>query len=128
MTRINVIPPNELCDQHLLAEHRELTRIPNYIVKKEGYVALSTLTSYTLGKGHVLFFRDKLLFLYLRYISLHQECLNRGFSVINKWPAEVKNYSHLWNNYQVTELDIMINKARIAERMPLKPRFTPHKK
>ncbi|HGJ5874346.1 MAG TPA: pyrimidine dimer DNA glycosylase/endonuclease V [Arsenophonus apicola] len=33
MTRINVIPPNELCDQHLLAEHRELTRIPNYNVK-----------------------------------------------------------------------------------------------
>lgn len=128
MTRINVIPPNELCDQHLLAEHRELTRIPNYIVKKEGHVALSTLTSYTLGKGHVLFFRDKLLFLYLRYTSLHQECLNRGFSVTNKWPAEVKNYSQLWNNYQVTELDIIINKARIAERMPLKPRFTPHKK
>ncbi|MDR5616196.1 pyrimidine dimer DNA glycosylase/endonuclease V [Arsenophonus sp.] len=128
MTRINVIPPSELCDQHLLAEHRELTRIPNYIVKKEGNVTLSTLTSYTLGKGHVIFFRDKLLFLHLRYTSLHQECLKRGFSVINKWPEEVRNYSHLWKNYQITELDIMINKARIDERMPLKPRFTPYKK
>lgn len=29
MTRINLVPPEELCDQHLLAEHRELTRIPN---------------------------------------------------------------------------------------------------
>ncbi|MFS1538871.1 MAG: pyrimidine dimer DNA glycosylase/endonuclease V [Candidatus Phlomobacter fragariae] len=128
MTRINVIPPKELCDQHLLAEHRELTRIPNYIVKKEGNVVLSTLTSYTLGKGHVIFFRDKLLFLYLRYTSLHQECLNRGFSVTNKWPEEVKNYSHLWKVYQVTELDIIINKARIYERMSLKSRFTPYKK
>ncbi|MDO4706203.1 MAG: hypothetical protein Q4A98_08385 [Comamonadaceae bacterium] len=26
MTRINLIPPAELCDQHLLAERRELTR------------------------------------------------------------------------------------------------------
>ncbi|WP_084023089.1 pyrimidine dimer DNA glycosylase/endonuclease V [Xenorhabdus hominickii] len=31
MTRINVILSSELCDQHLLAEHRELTRIPNDI-------------------------------------------------------------------------------------------------
>lgn len=128
MTRINVIPPNELCDQHLLAEHRELTRIPNHIVKKEGKVPLSTLTSYTLGKGHVTFFRDKLLFLYQRYKSLHQECLNRGSSVTNRWPASVKNYFHLWNNYKITEQDNTVNKTRINEKMPLKPRFTPKKK
>jgi hypothetical protein len=33
MTRINVVPVTELCDKHLLAEHRELKRIPNRIVK-----------------------------------------------------------------------------------------------
>ena len=33
MTRINLVPPAELCDQHLLAEHRELTRIPNAVAK-----------------------------------------------------------------------------------------------
>ena len=33
MTRINLVPPEELCDQHLLAEHRELTRIPNAVAK-----------------------------------------------------------------------------------------------
>ncbi|WP_200898215.1 pyrimidine dimer DNA glycosylase/endonuclease V [Xenorhabdus khoisanae] len=55
MTRINVILPSELCDQHLLAEHRELTRIPNDIVKKQGNVTLSALSAYTLGKGHVIF-------------------------------------------------------------------------
>jgi len=31
MTRINVVPVEELCDQHLFSEHRELTRIPNGI-------------------------------------------------------------------------------------------------
>ncbi|MFV9998078.1 MAG: pyrimidine dimer DNA glycosylase/endonuclease V [Arsenophonus endosymbiont of Dermacentor nuttalli] len=62
MTRINVIPPNELCDQHLLAEHRELTRIPNYIVKKKGNVTLSTLSSYTLGKGHDIFLETNYYF------------------------------------------------------------------
>ncbi len=33
MTRINLVPPSELCDQHLLAEYRELTRIPNLVAK-----------------------------------------------------------------------------------------------
>ena len=32
MTRINVVQVQELCDQHLLAEWRELTRIPNGVV------------------------------------------------------------------------------------------------
>ena len=34
MTRINVgIPPAELVNQHLIAEHREIKRIPNCIAK-----------------------------------------------------------------------------------------------
>jgi len=33
MTRINLIPVSELTDEHLLAEHRELKRIPNLIKK-----------------------------------------------------------------------------------------------
>jgi len=33
MTRINLVPPEELCDQHLLAELRELPRIPNAVLK-----------------------------------------------------------------------------------------------
>ncbi|WMY97235.1 MAG: pyrimidine dimer DNA glycosylase/endonuclease V [Arsenophonus sp.] len=128
MTRINVISPKKLCDQHLLSEHRELTRIPNYIMKKNGNVKLSNLKSYTLGKGHVIFFRNKLLFLYLRYIKLNEECINRGFLVKNRWPKEVKKFIHLWHDYQITNKDILINEKRIIEKMPLKPRFTKHLK
>lgn len=124
MTRINVIPPNELCDQHLLAEHRELTRIPNFIVKKKGNVNLSNEISYILGKNHVKFFRDKLLFLYRRYRDLHTECINRGMNVTYKWPEEAKQYTLLWNDYDVTYNDIYLNIKRILERMPSKPRYT----
>ena len=45
MTRINLVPPEELCDQHLLAEHRELTRIPNAVAK--GKYHLKGPVSYT---------------------------------------------------------------------------------
>ena len=61
MTRINIIPPAELCDQHLLAEHRELTRIPNLVAK--GKFSLEGQPSdYKLGTGHVKFFFDKMQF------------------------------------------------------------------
>ncbi|MGL4673814.1 MAG: pyrimidine dimer DNA glycosylase/endonuclease V [Wohlfahrtiimonas sp.] len=124
MTRINVILPSELCDQHLLAEHRELTRIPNDIVKREGKVPLSTESAYLLGAGHVTFFRNKLRFLKNRYDALHQECLDRGFNVVYKWPEQVSEYVALWQDYVVTEDDILLNQKRIQERMPENPRFT----
>lgn len=124
MTRINVIDPQKLCDQHLLAEHRELTRIPNDIVKRHGNVPLSTEKAYLLGTGHVTFFRDKLYFLKNRYDALHQECLKRGFNVGYRWPEEAAQFQNLWNNYLVTEQDIALNQTRIQERMPEIPRFT----
>lgn len=124
MTRINIIDPQALCDQHLLAEHRELTRIPNDIVKRSGQVPLSTQPAYLLGQGHVTFFRDKLLFLKNRYDALHQECLQRGFNVQYRWPDEAALFQDLWNDYTVTAQDIALNQLRIEERMPEKPRFT----
>lgn len=38
MTRINIVPVEKLYDQHLLAEHREIKRIPNVI--KQGKYSL----------------------------------------------------------------------------------------
>lgn len=54
MTRINVVPVEELCDQHLLAEHRELTRIPNAVARGR-FSLLGQPADYKLGEGHVRF-------------------------------------------------------------------------
>lgn len=54
MTRINLVPPEELCDQHLLAEHRELTRIPNAVAKGK-YHLKGQPAEYKLGKGMCVF-------------------------------------------------------------------------
>lgn len=123
MTRINVVDPSELVDQHLLAEHRELTRIPNDIVKRNGNVPLSKEPKYLLGAGHVTFFRDKLLFLKDRYDKLYNECIYRGFKVTYSWPDSVIMYKHLWNDYEPTLCDISLNRERLKERMPVKPRY-----
>lgn len=81
MTRINSgVKPIELADQMLLAEHREIKRIPNTI--KSGKAKISTEPlKFTLGKGHVVYFYNKLGYLKDRYLQLHKECIERGFNV-----------------------------------------------
>lgn len=126
MTRINLVPPTELCDQHLLAEHRELTRIPNAIAK--GKFSLDGQPKdYKLGEGHVRFFMNKLTFLKTRYDLLHEECLARGFKVQYFWTEDLPQDPRLWLDYQPTESALAINRERIALRMPEKPRFTERK-
>lgn len=74
MTRINLVDPSELCDQHLLAEHRELTRIPNAVARGR-FSLVGQPADYKLGEGHVRFFFDKLAFLQRCYAALHEECM-----------------------------------------------------
>ncbi|MFC2406287.1 MAG: pyrimidine dimer DNA glycosylase/endonuclease V [Cardiobacterium sp.] len=124
MTRINLVPPQELCDQHLLAEHRELTRIPNAVARGR-YHLRGQPADYKLGEGHVRFFFDKLAFLQRRYQMLHEECRARGFNVQNIWPQDLPTDPALWQDYQPTATALATNRARIAERMPKTPRFTP---
>lgn len=117
MTRINVgIPPANLTREHLIAEHREIKRIPNQISKGK-YNMDGQPQEFTLGKGHVKFFYDKLGYLKERYEELYRECLNRGYNVTyygNAWNNLPKQ---LMNNYIPTSKDIQIINERIKERL-----------
>ena len=62
MTRINLIDPSLLCDKHLMAEYRELIRIPNAVFGRKMEPKPITDDN-VLGEGHVKFFSDKLTFL-----------------------------------------------------------------
>lgn len=126
MTRINLVPPTELCDQHLLAEHRELTRIPNAVAKGK-YHLTGQPAEYKLGEGHVRFFFNKMAFLKKRYDLLHSECKARGFNVQYIWNKDLPTDPALWQDYEPTETALALNRARIQERMPAKARFTPYK-
>lgn len=55
MTRVNLVPVKELYDQHLLAEHREIKRIPN-LIKQWKYNFVWQPKKYKLWSGHVKFF------------------------------------------------------------------------
>ena len=116
MTRINVgIAPEELPDKLLIAEHREIKRIPN-VVKSGRFSLANQPKSFTLGVGHVKFFYNRLLYLRERYEGLYRECLKRGFNV--------QDYTSAWNDvpqeylgdYVPTHRDRLLILERIASK------------
>ena len=116
MTRINVIDVELLLDKHLLAEHRELTRIPNTVVSGKAKLDGKYSKHYTLGAGHVKVFYNKLGWLRRRYDELHKECLSRGFNVSYKFPESVPE--RLCGELEVRVEDVQVNVQRILDRFP----------
>lgn len=78
MTRINAnIRPEHLIDQHLVAEYREIIRIPNAVAKIKKHGDRKYPKVFKLGGGHVLYFYDKIKYLHRRFLDLKQEMRNR---------------------------------------------------
>ena len=117
MTRINVgVKPKELTNKHLLAEHREIKRIPNCI--KNGKFSMKGQPEiFTLGTGHVKFFYDKIGYLRKRYLLLYNECINRGFNVTNFINAFDEIPIQYMNDYTPTKNDRNIILNRIQEKL-----------
>lgn len=122
MTRVNIVPVQELTDKHLIAEYREITRIPGNLNKSlnrksKSFSFNEIPDAYTLGTGHVKFFYNKMLFLRKRYAKLIKEMNSRGFKT---------NYTDLtlfdvenkyMNDYTPTTDALNINRKRIKERL-----------
>ena len=119
MTRINVgVKPQELPDKLLLAEHREIKRIPNCILKGR-YNLDGIPNKFTLGKGHVKFFYDKIEYLHRRYVALYVECTNRKFQVQaytdSFFDVKVK-HPELYNNWFAFDEDRQLIIERIKSK------------
>lgn len=129
MTRVNIVPPQDLMDQHLMAEFREIRHVgpslQRTLKSKTGLNFKAKIAKeYTLNKGHVTFFYDKGLYLYKRFLQIKEELLNRGFN-INK---DIEFNLHLFpddckNDYVPTDKEIEINLERINLRISQKQNF-----
>jgi len=116
MTRINAgIPVDQLSDKHLIAEHREIKRIPNMIFSGRAKL-VGIPENFILGKGHVKFFYNKLLYLKLRYEELYEECKRRGFNITYFGDAWKDSKPELMNDWKPTKDSIKLIKQRIKER------------
>ncbi len=108
MTRVNVgIREQELCDQHLLAEYRELPRCFNTRTD-------ANLTGFRLGKGHQLWCAQFQRSLHTRQWHLCCEMTYRGFTV-NRWTYPIE--TGLWWGSEDEEVARPLLRARILERL-----------
>lgn len=117
MTRINAtIPPAKLCDQHLVAEYREILRTIALATKKP--VDEKKLpVKFTLGTGHVLFFYNKLKYIHKRFDSLRAELIRRGFEANMEYDhRKMIGHDHLYRDWQGTDEANRLVIDRIYER------------
>lgn len=131
MTRINLIDPALLTDQHLFAEYREITRIPklveNALQSKLPHDILQKIpNTYRLSTGHVLFFYNKLEFIEQRYFALRDEVLKRQFNITLK-DSIVDYRQHIpslfYQSFTPNQQDLTISIQRIIDKIKEKPDF-----
>ena len=120
MTRINsAIPVEHLTDEHLLAEHREIKRLPS-VLKKANTQTIKIPAKFCLGPGHVKFFLNKMSFIFDRYLRLYYECKKRGFDVQyygDNWFDSQKTLMPYWHGYMPAYEEKKLLIERITERI-----------
>lgn len=130
MTRINLLPVEDLMDQHLFAEWREIKMVPAALRRSLRTRSIDDIIrgiplSYTLNKGHVTFFYNKMLFLYKRYMLLTTELVKRGYKLAEH-NADNIFFNNIPARFAQTEWkpacrDIEISRQRILIRIREKP-------
>ena len=126
MTRINLVEPEELMDQHLIAEYREIrllcANLTRTLNSKNGFVESKVPKQFTLNSGHVYFFYNKGKYIKKRYDALKKEMRRRGFDPQHSFPREVWP-NNLFKDWTPTERDKDIVRERIALRISQRPNW-----
>lgn len=126
MTRINTIHPSDLTNEWLIAETRELLRIPNKIISGKTKLDKSRIpASFRMGTGHELFFLDKLQWLHKRHDALIAECLKRGININLDHKFDYESLPHVaklyfYNDWEPSKADHSVLIDRLCERFDLR--------
>jgi deoxyribonuclease (pyrimidine dimer) len=124
MTRINVIEPKQLTDQHLMAEYRELPMVGSALKRsirsKNGVPKIPS--KYTLNTGHVTFFYNLGAYLERRYKSLIDELNNRGYKLDENRIVDFDVFKDngMYNDWNPDEPALRINVERIKQKLDMK--------
>lgn len=151
MTRINLVPVQELTDQHLFAEFREIKMVPkslrrslqaawqrefdkndsNDFSEERRRLAVAAVlkripAQFTLGTGHVSFFYDKGAYLSNRFLELREELARRGVNFDRSSKLDSAGvYAEVpitfFKNYTPTPEALILIRERIAEKIAMKP-------
>lgn len=114
MVRINLINPGKLADQHLIAEYNEILMLFGYVKKYPKNEGIPE--EFTLGKGHIKFFKNKLIYLKSRHERIKNEMRKRGFKTNKK--IDLSSFSQtLINDWKPNKRDFSIIKSRLANKI-----------
>ena len=126
MTRINAgIPVGELTRAHLLAEHREIKRVCHRLAQRLTKNKFDDIPApfYEIKNGKIafkeLFWLDKGLYTYQRYLQIRDECSRRKYQIQNyadNWQIYAKK-SEYWNDYVPTPEQVAMIRQRINDRL-----------
>ena len=126
MVRINLIHPKYLTDQHLIAEYNEILMLLGYVKKhsnqEEKIKNKKIPKKYCLGKGHILFFSNKLNYLKKRFNKIKKEMKKRNFKPLKKINLSKFNKS-LLKDWKPQGGDKEIIKKRLRYKIGLKPDY-----
>lgn len=114
MVRINLISPQQLSDQHLIAEYREILMMFGYYRLHQSFQP--TVNQFQAAR----FYHDKLLYLQNRFMMLREEMITRNFKPTKFIERDGYPEEH-WNDYEPTDFYIQEMKQRIKQRINEKP-------
>lgn len=126
MVRVNLIHPKKLADQHLVAEYNEILMLLGYVERHPEIKIVNGKSEipeeYTLNKGHMKFFKNKLKYLKKRHEIIKKEMRNRKFKTdvtinLKKYPK------NLCNDWTPKEKDFLIIKERLIWKINKKPKY-----
>jgi len=122
MARVNVgVDPKFLADQHLIAEHVEITMITGSL-RKQNFKITNSPPTFRLGTGHINFFKNKILYLKNRLEEVKIEMIRRNFK-----PSCEINLSlfpeNLNNDWNPSLEDTKIIRERIISKLKMKSEY-----
>ncbi len=121
MVRVNLIKPEMLADQHLIAEYSEILILRKQLEKYPCEIS-KIPENFCLGKGHQLFFRNKALYLKKRHNLIIKEMKKRGFKPKKTFILKGITKDKL-KSWKPKERDVKIIKQRIMSRLIDKPNW-----
>ena len=124
--RVNILPAKLILDQHLIAEKRELRMIPPLLKKRVDsgkHTTADIPTRFTLGKGHMIFWLNKMLYLSKRYDALIEEMIRRDFKpdLSLKFDMDYAVRYKMDNDWEPNFGDYSIILSRLKEKILQKP-------
>jgi deoxyribonuclease (pyrimidine dimer) len=129
MTRINLVPPQLLSNQHLIAEHKEILQLNGQFKKslnnKKGIYDFPK--NFKLNKGHVKFFYSRGKYLHKRFELIQEELSRRGYESKSIFDNSLYVENNMYNDWEPKLIDYLIILQRLFEKLETKKSYYKYK-